>query len=435
MTEIKRITRCLILCASALWLLAATPGDLPENPAVGATPALTGKQLTELQWALWSLGFLKDHRPGVYDGATDVAVAAYRRDWDVPTATPVDTAFVEAVVGRANATRLVRGLETARTDQIAAARKALLADPATRDLVDGSVQPADPTRNSDACFAHATVRCLLIEARESAKAVSNPQRRDWALSEILAVELRAGLSRSAYRTLRRIGDPRRILRILQTRQTTLAMERSDAPRYRAIAEIEAAATEPDIARALLRFETATNTIASINPPHWRAYPLFRFALARVALADRQLRDQPVDADRVLTAVRAAVDRVFEPRFVAQAQAALAGLLERHGGEPEPVRAESDRALATVGSRLVRIWTETDIALHARALGDVDNANRYFTRALRATEDHRTPWTRARAAARLADTLLVMAGGPSLSSDTSSGGAGPPDLDETVKQGP
>ena len=107
---------------------------------------------------------------------------------------------------------LLKRLDKVRIDNMSAARDALLQHPATRDLVTGKKDSiADPTREIAACLETVTVRCLLTEALESAKAVFKPELRDWALGEILVAQARAGLGPDAMRTAGRIRDPRLII--------------------------------------------------------------------------------------------------------------------------------------------------------------------------------------------------------------------------------
>jgi hypothetical protein len=56
-----------------------------------------------------------------------------------------------------------------------------------------------------------TATCLLAEARESAKTIGRDAFRDWALSEILIAQARAGLGEAAYETVSQIRDPRLVI--------------------------------------------------------------------------------------------------------------------------------------------------------------------------------------------------------------------------------
>ena len=107
---------------------------------------------------------------------------------------------------------LLNRLDVVRKERMAAAREALLSNPETRHLVNDAIdEVADPTRDPEPCFRKPTALCLLAEASESAKAIHKTDRRDWALGAILAAQAKAGFTKDAMATVRRIHDPRLIM--------------------------------------------------------------------------------------------------------------------------------------------------------------------------------------------------------------------------------
>ncbi|MCR9221050.1 MAG: peptidoglycan-binding protein [Alphaproteobacteria bacterium] len=450
----------ILFCAVSLTLAAAPAPDAGSGGAdPNAAPAdlaagLDAAAVSRLQEALAALGLYAGPTTGVYDRATHDALIAFRRDAGVARAAPLDAAELQDIEKKAAAATLLGDLQRARAAEIDAARAALLSDPATRDLVEAGSEPADPTRDAAACLARPTVRCLLDEAVESAKAVADDERRDWAFSDILAVQARAGLEPELLATLRRIEDPRRILRALRTiaveharggdragafaaadripdpdvRAAALAdiaqldadaaapletprlvgrggesapRDADSPPRFHAIDLIDLALVrlesgETEAARQLL--EEGAATVASVDKDNRRAYPRFRLALAHITLAERTGAAEPLDA------IMAALDA---PHLRAHAYARLAALhaAQGRGDAAAAATAKADRALAAVPSRLRRIWTAADIA---EALRPDDKAagTRYLERARAEAAGYDSPWGRARALARLADAYLA-----------------------------
>jgi hypothetical protein len=290
----------------------------------------------------------------------------------------------------------------------------------------------------------------LGEAGESAMAVTDTPRRDWAFAEVLAVQTRAGLSDEALVTLRRIEDPRRILRALRDialdyarrgdyatalsaasripdpamREATLALiagrstasvapgaktgevakaeTRTRQPRFHAIDLIDLAMVRIDARDALGAQELlaeGTDIIATVEEPHRREYPRFRLALARLALAEQTEREDEA---------RALITDLSEPHLRAQAFARLAALQTRLGLDPGPAESAAQAALAAVPSPLRRIWTAAEIAMALMRDEAPEAARRYLEKARLAAASYTSPWGRARALARLADAYLQLA---------------------------
>jgi len=181
---------------------------------------------------------------GLYDGPisgevgpllVDAIEQFQRRDGRLGN-TIIDEALVERLEASVNIGALLGRLNEARQRDITAAREKLLANPETRGLIEQNraAEPADATRDAAACFAAPDAVCLLREATESARAVSTPGRRDWALGEVLVAQVLTGQSDDALQTAASMSDPRLIMVAL-----------------RRIAEAEAAAGRPSAAVSAL----------------------------------------------------------------------------------------------------------------------------------------------------------------------------------------
>lgn len=188
---------------------------------------------------------------------------------------------------------LLRGLDTSRNKAMDAARQALLAHPATRDLLqDQTVEPADATRDPSKCFDEPTVRCLLAEAFESAKAIVKRDLRDWAMGEILTAQARAGLLKLAMETTRRIQDPRLMM---------VALKDIAAAQARAGREEDALAAAEIIPDSRAQVQALAD-IAEIQSQHG----YFQAAQNTAALLFAMARHLRVPTDQVTYATRAAV---------------------------------------------------------------------------------------------------------------------------------
>src|SRR5581483_5141095 len=103
-----------------------------------------------------------------------------------------------------------------RHEQSEAARAALLAQPATRDLVSPSpagtaTAPAAAAGAVFACLRAPAPACLIDAAVEASQAIEEDRLRDWALSEIVKAQARAGDAEAARATIRRMRDARQII--------------------------------------------------------------------------------------------------------------------------------------------------------------------------------------------------------------------------------
>ncbi len=194
--------------------LASRP---PEALPGGERPweRLANPLVLRVQKALAESGRYRGPVNGRMNAVLEAAIRAYQKS----TGLKVDGRVSEALAGQmetgAKVAGLLKRLQRTRHDNIETARRALLDQPATRRLITGddggTAETADPTRDAAQCFRDPTVRCLLAEASESAKAIYKPEMRDWALGEILAAQAKAGFAKEAMQTVARIGDPRLIM--------------------------------------------------------------------------------------------------------------------------------------------------------------------------------------------------------------------------------
>ena len=220
----------LFLCMTSPSLPAALVGPGVEIAAVAIdedepTPKQRAKRerglIRQIQKTLTELGFYTGPIDGVSSERTREAIRLYQKRSNLE----VDGRATDDLLDQLHFTEQVKKLQVrlqaVREEQIAAAREALLSQEATRELVEEvTAEVADPTRDSDQCFAAPTARCLLDEAMESAKAIFRKQFRDWVLGEILILQAKAGYSVEALATLRRIDDPR--LSVVGLRNVTRA---------------------------------------------------------------------------------------------------------------------------------------------------------------------------------------------------------------------
>ena len=117
-----------------------------------------------IQRALSELGLYRGPISGVLDDATQNAIRAYEQHTGVEVTGRISEAIAEQIETAVRVQGLLLRLDEMRKAHMDAARQALLAHPATRDLVTGEQkEAADPTRDSRPCFREPTARCLLRE--------------------------------------------------------------------------------------------------------------------------------------------------------------------------------------------------------------------------------------------------------------------------------
>ncbi len=195
--------------------IAARPDGLEEKPPTqdednGFQKA--GKAVLEVQRALSDMGFYLGSIDGHLNAETRAAIRVYQQGAGLEVNGKVSRQLWNLLMNTQEVHNLLKRLENVRKSDKDKARQALLAHPATRDLIkENSDEKADPTRDASTCLTDPTVRCLLDAALENVKAVFKPELRDWALGEILVAQSRAGLNEAAMETAARMKDPRLIM--------------------------------------------------------------------------------------------------------------------------------------------------------------------------------------------------------------------------------
>ncbi len=249
---------------------------------------------------------------GVHGPQSRAALRSYLRRAGLPETTSIGEPLIRQLESAVAVEQLLRRLEQAREEGAAAAREALLGSAATRDLVGGRSEVADPTRNPTACFAQPNPVCVLAEAVESAKALSVEERRDWAFGEILVAQARAGLIAEARASARRMSDARLIMVALQ--DIALAQAR----RLRNADAVAAAATIPDSSQRI-------ETLAEMALLQAAAAPGDAVANARQAGVAAAAMQDPARAAALMTRAALAMARAGD---VDAAAAILASAKER-----------------------------------------------------------------------------------------------------------
>jgi len=214
----------VVLLMGIPWSAALAAREAPDLPSIDREDGvLSPKTVREVQSALVTLGLYSGNIDGRVSGNLTAAIRLYQQQAGLKIDGRISEHLVAHLERALRVSHLLRELDSSRRQSQDAARQALAGHPATRDLVTGGQpEPADPTRDPTPCFDNPTVRCLLAEAFESAKAVAKRDLRDWAFGEILAAQARAGLSAQAMETTRRIQDPRLIMVALRDIATAQA---------------------------------------------------------------------------------------------------------------------------------------------------------------------------------------------------------------------
>lgn len=210
------IAICAALCTLTTGdVLAARAKDkLPVGTVEPLTLPAANPTVKRVQQALSDAGYYKGPIDGVFNELTNEAIRNYQRREGLPQDGIASKELAAHIETSAKVQSLLKQLERQRLEKIEEARKALLANPETRDLVTKpkeSERKAKADRDPTTCFADPTPTCLLDEASQSAIAIAKNEFRDWVLGEILVAQAKAGLVESALETVRLIGDPRLIM--------------------------------------------------------------------------------------------------------------------------------------------------------------------------------------------------------------------------------
>jgi len=213
----------VVLCGH-LSLTAVLAAPAPEIEASTKQPGQSGEQVLRVQRSLQELGLYLGPVTGRMNAETRAAIRLYQQTNGLIVDGTISIRLNETLENTINVRNLLSKLGKARKQKTNAARAALLSHPATRDLINNDPgERANAARDTKSCLRAPTVRCLLKEATETAKAIYKTELRDWALGEILIVQGRAGLSQEAMETAGRIHDPRLIMVALGDIAKALAM--------------------------------------------------------------------------------------------------------------------------------------------------------------------------------------------------------------------
>lgn len=424
----------------ALEIAARPAGDIPTDKLRGGKPS---QLILRAQKALSDLGVYRGPLDGRMDVATKSAIQAYQRGSGLKADGRLTEELVESLENSIQVRVLVRRLDKIRIENISAARRALLDHPATRDLITGKKDDvADPARDKTTCFENITVRCLLDEALESAKAVFKPELRDWALGEILVAQARAGLRPEAMRTAGRIRDPRLIvvaLRDIAEGQAASGLSEEalaaagiipDPKKYAealaAIADIQVKRGDKNDARAtagrlldalpaiddsLIRVSLQAR--AAVILAKSGAAPQANGILARAESFSRA----NISGDKLGIALRHIAKALAETQQLAQALTILSDVTDDSNRTPVLIAAATQQALAgdmaaalatadTIEGVRFRAVVLGRIALSQAEAGDLEAAEVTLETALAAIEKIKLPYARSYAVSRVS---IAMAG--------------------------
>ncbi|MEO5374816.1 MAG: peptidoglycan-binding protein [Alphaproteobacteria bacterium] len=294
------------------------------------------------------------------------AIQNFQRGAGVEPDGVADEALLRRLKSQVEVQRLNRQLETHRDEQTAAAELALVTSGRMAAL--RARAPDHPTLDAgaaDACLKAPAPRCLLIVALEGARGLGRAEQRDWAISDIVATQVRAGLEGEAEATIGLLSDPRSILMALRSvaesharaGRVEAAMAAAAAvpdPRQRvealaAIAALRAAAG--DTTAAVAAVAAGVDDLASLPGPGPDPRLVARFATAAALSGDRDrarsLFDQAVAASGE-PAERSAVAEAMAEAGLPEAALSLAdSVLDQ--ALRDPVLVASSSSLARAGS--------------------------------------------------------------------------------------
>lgn len=435
----------VVLALSASPAPAARPDGPPPASREDAVKA-SDPLVRRIQEALVAVKRYFGSVDGRFNAELDKAVRAYQKESGLKVDGLLTEALADHLETGVKVSALLSRLASARSANIEAAKRALLSRPATRRLLEGGDELiADPTRDPEPCFRDPTPSCLLAEAAESAKAVSKPEMRDWALGEVLAAQAKAGLTEEAMDSARRIRDPRLIMVALRDiAKAQAAVGRSD----------DALAAAEIIPDALHRLE-ALETIASAQAEQGKDSGLkatverylsalkdiddagkqvaFRSRLAEImsrsgdnaaatayateAEASARAIAEPSQRGAALRRVVSAVAEIGNPQ---RALALLKEVDDKADHTPVLVSAaaarvragDADEALAiaaAIEAERYRAVMLIRIAVAQAEAGDEAAARNTMDKALVATEEIKLPFARDYAFSRMALALIAIGG--------------------------
>lgn len=399
-------TSALVLAALACLALAgqsavagvatnlAAPSAAIDTPlrlaALGDTDAdaeaRTGRYsllVRQIQLRLAEIGIYEGPIGGVMSAETDGAIRRYQDLASLPVDGRPTQSLLEHLTSAAGAAQhLLLRLDRARQQQILDAKSALENEfgPEWARLPAEEAEPADDVAaktRAELCFTTPTPRCLIREARMAATNVAKADLRDWALSNVVEAQAKAGHADEALSIARSIQDPRSVVaaigsiavslaRVGRMEEALAAAERVPNARLkdkalRAVVEGQAAVGRPDSAHL---------TAARIERRQERVSALAAVARAYVSIG------QPENARRVVDETMAFVASVDAPVFKDWAHGELAKLLSLVGDFNT-----AKLAAGKIEGANHRIQTFCEIIISEAEVGRLSDAKRTLTNTL------------------------------------------------------
>ena len=171
----------------------------------------------------------------------------------------------------------------------------------------------------------------------------------------------------------------------------------------------ALANAGDMIAANTVLEKAFQEIEQIELPFAQSYAHERMAQALISVARLQEpRIVKATYERAITSARRIGDNMLRARTLWAVTNAQRDTGDRQAAAKTEVLAET--ATKTIRSVLTKVWMFCTIAIDHRTAGEINDSSWAFQRALNLTKDITNPWSRARALARLASTLVDLSAG-------------------------
>ena len=212
---------------SCLLLAAITAAAICISPNAGAArfdqaPADGARRDRLFEWSplvrdiqnfLTEFSMLPAPADGRLSPELQEAIRAYQRQHGLNDDGEASGALLRHMENTGRPAALKQRLAEARREQTARARKALLANPQTRDLLDNP-DAAQITRqglSADACLQSPNPQCLIDEALLATTGIERSDYRDWALREIVRAQALKGNVTDLRASIRLIGDVRLVI--------------------------------------------------------------------------------------------------------------------------------------------------------------------------------------------------------------------------------
>ncbi|MBT4464679.1 MAG: peptidoglycan-binding protein [Rhodospirillaceae bacterium] len=420
---------------------AARPPDVPTTVTDGQLDQhLSNPLVVRVQKALAKAGYYKGSIDGIAGPITIDAIETYQKRENQSVDGIVSAELAIHIETSVKVRSLLDQLHEKRLANISAARKALMAQPETRDILTGNKsEAAQASRDPSECFRMPNPECLLTEAVESAKAIHKREHRDWAFGEILSAQAKAGLVKAAIGSVRLIGDARLIMVALrdiaeaqaETGRPAEALAAADIipdaiKQSEALAAIAAIQVEGrDLDGAAATAGRILDGLADIDDP------LRRLALRLRAVVILSKADKQPEAEAELKKARAFAEansgdnRAVALRHVAGALADM-GLPDAaleiikdlsEASEQTPVLVSAAKAQAKAGDLKHAVSTAEAIqAVRYRAVvlariaiaqveaDEIEEAHETVLKAIESSEQIKLPYARAYAHDRIAAAL-------------------------------